>query len=93
VQIRLHAFAYPGWSSQTLALRVNGHTFGPVPVHDGWETLEFATGAEAWRSGVNRLQLEFGATHTPAQVGLGADPRPLSAAVDQIRIAAISAAR
>ena len=93
VQVRLHAFAYPGWSPQTLTLRVDGHTFGPVAVHDTWETLEFATGAEAWRSGVNRLQLEFGATHSPAQVGLGADPRPLAAAVDQVRIAAISAAR
>lgn len=86
VQVRAHAFNYPGSPEQTLSLSVNGHTFGPISVRKDWETLEFATGTDAWRSGVNRLQLEFGAARTPAEVGLGGDPRPLAAAVDYIRV-------
>jgi hypothetical protein len=88
VQVRLHAFTYPGWTTQTLALAVNGRTFGPVPVPETWETLEFETGADAWRSGVNRLQLDFAGARTPAEVGLGGDTRPLAAAVDYVRILA-----
>jgi hypothetical protein len=93
VQVRLHAFGYPGSAGQTLAISVNGHTFGPVPVHDTWETAEFATGEDVWRSGVNRLRLEFGSTHTPAEVGAGADARPLAAAIDYVRVSATGAGR
>ncbi len=93
VQVRLRAFAYPGWTSQTLVVRVNGRMFGPVPVHENWETLEFATGPGDWRAGVNRLRLEFGATHTPAEVGAGTDSRLLAAAVDQVRVVVTSAGR
>ena len=93
VQVRLHAFGYPGSTGQTLMLHLNGHTFGPSAVHDSWETVEFATGADVWRSGVNRLQLDFSSTHTPAEVGLGADARPLAAAVDYVRVAVSAAGR
>lgn len=86
VQVRLHAFTYPGWTSQTLTLTINGRTFGPVAVHEQWETLEFATEAAVWRAGVNRLRLDFGDARTPAQVGLGGDARPLAAAVDYVRV-------
>jgi hypothetical protein len=93
VQVRLHAFGYPGSTGQTLTLHLNGHTFGPSAVHDSWDTVEFATGADVWRSGVNRLRLDFGSTHTPAEVGLGADTRPLAAAVDYVRVAVTEAGR
>ena len=88
VQVRLHAFTYPGSTTQTLALTINGRTFGPVPVHDTWETLEFETGIDAWRTGVNRLRLDFAGARTPAEVGLGGDARSLAAAVDYVRIQA-----
>ena len=84
---------YPGSTGQTLTLHLNGHTFGPSAVHDSWETVEFATGADVWRSGVNRLRLDFSSTHTPAEVGLGADARPLAAAVDYVRVAVSEAGR
>ena len=71
VQVRLQAFTYPGATPQTLALTVNGRTFGPVPVPDRWETLEFATGIDAWRGRVNRLQLEFGARAHAGGSGTG----------------------
>jgi hypothetical protein len=86
VQVRLQAFNYPGATPQTLAIVVNGRTFGPVPVPARWETLEFATGMDAWRGRVNRLQLEFARVHAPAQVGLSTDARPLAAAVDYVRV-------
>jgi hypothetical protein len=86
LQLRLHALTYPGWTTQSVTLRVNGHSFGPVPVHGSWETLEFATEPDAWRSGVNRLRLEFASVRTPAEVGLGGDARQLAAAVDYVRV-------
>jgi hypothetical protein len=86
LQVRLHSFGYPNAPPQTLTAHVNGHAFGPVPVHDGWETLEFAAGREAWRSGVNRLRLEFAWAHSPAEVGVGGDSRPLAAAIDYVRV-------
>jgi hypothetical protein len=86
VQIRLQAFNYPGAAPQTLALSVNGRTFGPVPVSEQWQTLEFATEADAWRGRVNRLQLTFGRVRTPAEVGVGRDARALAAAVDYLRV-------
>jgi hypothetical protein len=86
VQVRVRAFTYPGATPQTMAFTVNGRTFGPVPVPDRWETLEFATGIDAWRGRINRLQLDFGRVRTPAEVGLGGDTRPLAAAVDYVRV-------
>jgi hypothetical protein len=88
VQIRLHAFGFPNAPGQTLTVNVNAHTYGPVPLHDSWETLEFATNADAWRGGVNRMQLQFAWNRTPAEVGLGGDTRPLAAAVDYVRVLA-----
>jgi hypothetical protein len=65
---------------------INSRTYGPVAVPESWETLEFATTEDAWRSGVNRLQLDFASVRTPAEVGLGGDRRPLAAAVDYVRV-------
>jgi hypothetical protein len=86
VQIRLQAFNYAGATPQTLAITINGRTFGPVPVPDRWETLEFATGIDAWRGRVNRVQLDFARVRSPAELGLSGDTRPLAAAVDYIRV-------
>jgi hypothetical protein len=86
VQVRVHSFGFPNAPKQTLTLAVNGRAFGPVQVHEGWETLEFATDRDAWRSGVNRLRLEFAWARTPSEVGLGGDTRPLAAAVDYVRV-------
>ena len=86
VQVRLHAFKYPGWAGQALTVVVNDRRYGPVPVAEDWQTVEFATGEEAWRGGVNHVALEFATTRTPAEVGLGGDLRPLAAAVDYVRV-------
>jgi hypothetical protein len=86
VQVRVHAFKYAGWTGQTLTLRINEATYGPLPVAEGWETLQFATAKESWRPGVNRVALEFGSARSPADVGMGGDTRPLAAAVDYVRV-------
>ncbi len=86
LQIRLHAFTYPGWAGQSLTVAVNGHPLPPVDVPESWTTIEMAVPQELWRSGVNRIALTFGAARTPAEVGLGGDTRPLAAAVDYIRV-------
>jgi hypothetical protein len=87
LQIRLHAFGYPGAAPQTLTVTVNGRALPSRPVGPGWETLEIDTTEDVWRSGVNRIRLDFAWTSRPVDVGLGGDPRPLSAAVDYIRVA------
>jgi hypothetical protein len=86
VQVRLQAFNYPDSTPQTLALTVNGRTFGPAPVPARWETLEFATDSASWRGGVNRLRLDFARARSPAEVGVSGDARPLAAAVDYVRV-------
>lgn len=87
VQVRLHAFGFPGAPEQSLVLAVNGHLHGPVPVQPGWHTAELDVDEGAWRSGLNRVELRFGWARQPAEAGLGNDTRPLSAAVDYVRVA------
>ena len=86
MQIRLHAFGYRGAPQQTLTVGANGHPCAPVPVGPEWQTAECTLDAAAWRSGVNRVQLTFGYSARPMDVGLGSDPRELAAAVDWIRV-------
>lgn len=87
VQIRLHAFGYPGAAAQTLTVMVNGHPHGPLPVPPSWHTAELLAGRDAWRAGVNRVSLDFAWERRPVEVGLGGDARPLAAAVDYMRVA------
>jgi hypothetical protein len=87
VQVRLHAFGFPGAPAQSLTLVVNGREHGPAAVGPGWETAEFDVPEDTWRAGVNRLVLRFAWQNQPSQVGLGGDARQLAAAVDYIRVA------
>lgn len=87
VQLRLHAFAYPGATEQTVTVTINGHSYGPVPVGNLWQTVEFATAENSWRSGVNRVRLDFAWARRPVDVGVGGDARVLAAAIDYLRIA------
>lgn len=87
VQVRLHAFGFPGAPPQALRLFVNGREHGPVPVDPGWHSAEITVDRAAWRAGVNRMRLEFAWSTRPADVGLGGDSRPLAAAVDFVRVA------
>jgi hypothetical protein len=93
VQLRLHAFAYPNSPQQTLMISVNGRSCQPggastppgvVPAD--WQTLECTLDRDAWRAGVNELVLQFGYARRPMDVGMGADPRPIAAAIDWIRV-------
>ena len=89
VQVRLHAFAYPNAPPQTLTVVANGHPCPSVAVPGDWQTLECTLDAASWRSGVNALALRFGYAQRPMDVlpgGAGGDPRPLSAAIDWIRV-------
>jgi hypothetical protein len=100
LQVRLHAFAYPGAPQQTVTVSTNGHSCQPslagaapgaVPI--GWQTLECTLDRDAWRAGVNTLQLQFWYEQRPIDVGMGGDSRPLAAAIDWIRLAAPPADR
>jgi hypothetical protein len=94
VQVRLHAFAYPGAPPQTVTISANGvpvdasasHACALVPVPADWQTVECTVDASSWRSGVNHVLLAFAYAARPIDVGLGDDQRRLSAAVDWVRV-------
>lgn len=88
VQVRLHAFAYPGSPAQSMVVSVNGRPCAPLAVPAGWTTVECSLDAPVWRRGLNRLAFEFGYVRRPVDVGLGGDTRLLSAAVDWVRVLA-----
>ncbi|MGH9372231.1 MAG: hypothetical protein ACRD15_11930, partial [Vicinamibacterales bacterium] len=86
VQVRLHAFAFPGSPEQSMRFVVNGHEHGPAPVSPGWHIVDLDVPEDEWRRGVNRVVLRFAWEDQPAKVGLGGDTRALAAAVDYIRV-------
>jgi hypothetical protein len=87
MQVRLHAFAYPGAPPQTLAIVANGRACSIVPVTPEWQTIECTLDRTAWRSGVNEVELRFAYAQRPLDVGAGGDVRPLAAAIDWVRVA------
>jgi hypothetical protein len=86
VQVRLHAFAYPGSPPQTLTLSANGTACSPLAVTPDWQTVECTLDRASWRGGVNELELRFAYAQRPIDVGAGGDVRPLAAAVDWVRV-------
>jgi Dolichyl-phosphate-mannose-protein mannosyltransferase len=86
VEIRLHAFGYPGAPPQTLVVAANGHACTPLPIGFAWQTVECLLDARAWRSGLNHLSLTFAWARSPAEVGLGGDSRILAAAIDSVNV-------
>jgi hypothetical protein len=85
VRVRLLPYDYPEAPPQRLFVAVNGRQLAPVTLATGWQELDVAVPAEAWRSGVNRLVLRFDRQTRPSDVD-GTDARPLAAAVDWIGI-------
>ena len=86
VQLRVHAFGYAGSLPQYMTVSINGQPYGAVAVGTEWQVIELATAEQSWRSGVNRLRLDFGWARRPADVGAGADGRALAAAIDYVRV-------
>ncbi|HET7698163.1 MAG TPA: hypothetical protein VFK57_20780 [Vicinamibacterales bacterium] len=96
LQIRAHAFAYPGAPPQTLSVQVNGSPGGScdaLAVPPGWQIVECALPEAVLRSGVNLVELRFGYTQRPMDVGAGGDARPLAAAVDWVRVSVADTGR
>jgi hypothetical protein len=87
VQVRLHAFGFPGAPPQTLTIATPSQACGPMAVGESWQTVECVLDRGAWRTGVNVLTLQFAWSHKPADVGAGGDQRNLAAAIDYVRVA------
>ena len=67
---------------QQMRVSLNGHAVGtPVTLEPGWQVVSFPVPANRWTYGFNLLTMEFSRT-VPEP---GTD-RPLSAAIDRIRI-------
>ncbi len=86
VQLRLRAFSFGGAPVQRVTLDTGLETFGPFSVGEEWQVVSIATGASAWRAGVNHVRLRFARATRPVDVGAGGDTRALAAAVDFLRV-------
>jgi hypothetical protein len=91
IDVRLHAFAFPGAPPQILTIDVNGTRCSPVVVGGEWQIAQCVLESSAWRSGVNAVVLEFSRADRPADVGIGGDTRALAAAVDYLRVTVVPA--
>jgi hypothetical protein len=87
LQVRLHAFGFPGAAAQTVTMSVNGRALDPVAIGPDWQVVQIETEAAIWRAGVNRVRFDFAWWARPMDVDLGPDPRELAAAIDYVRIA------
>jgi len=86
VELRLRPFRVPTQPDVAVTVRINGAAFGPYPTTDGWQTLEFLTPRDVWRSGLNAVVIESSSEQSPqAALGVG-DARMLSLAIDFLRI-------
>jgi hypothetical protein len=86
IDVRLHAFNFPGAAPQNLMIRANRARCAPLTVGGDWQTAQCVLDRSAWRPGVNRIVLAFSRADRPMDVGMGPDGRALSAAVDYIRV-------
>ncbi|GIW05313.1 MAG: hypothetical protein KatS3mg060_0118 [Dehalococcoidia bacterium] len=86
IRIRLTPFVYEGMPGQRLRLWLNGRDLGEHPLAAGWDEVAFDASADIWRSGANRLTLEFASTESPSRVLGSPDRRSLAAAVDWLEI-------
>ena len=72
VRLRVHPFAYPGSSQQTVALLANGAQAGAAqPLTDGWQEITWQVRGSALVDGLNRLDLVWGYAAAPRTVTPG----------------------
>jgi hypothetical protein len=86
LQLRLRPFTDPLAPRQQLRVKINNVVHGPIAVADGWQIVQLRTERSEWRSGVNRVSLQFSRGTRPMAPGAGGDARTLSAAIDYLRI-------
>ena len=66
VTVDVRPFAYPGSSTQTATLRVNGVEAGVRELGADWQTVQWSVSGAALVDGLNRLELTWGYTGPPA---------------------------
>jgi hypothetical protein len=88
LSMQIAPFAYPGASSQTLTLTLNGQSMGIVlSLREGWQVVEATLPESALRQGLNTLTLRFDHAIAPSDVLPDIpDDRLLAAAVDWVEV-------
>ncbi len=84
VLVRVMPLDVPGAEPQSLTLVVNGVSHTEAKLVPGWQTVEVATPASEWRSGVSDVAFVFRRAIRPSDTSGSRDSRLLSAAVDWI---------
>jgi hypothetical protein len=92
VRIRVRPFGFTDADPQTLTLVVNSVSHTAMPLVSGWQTVEVATPASEWQSGVSDVALVFRRAIRPSDMSGSRDSRPLAAAVDWIALRGASPA-
>jgi hypothetical protein len=88
LQLRLYPFVGPaGPACQTVAVEVNAAPVATIRLDRGWRWYEAPVPAGALIPGDNAVRLRFARATRPRDAGLGDDPRPLRAALSELRLA------
>ncbi len=86
IRIRLQPFMFPAFAGQSVDLQLGSQRCGRQMIVPGWQWLEWNVPANLLGGGPTTASLIFDHTTRPVDVGAGADPRPLSAAIDVIEL-------
>jgi hypothetical protein len=75
-------------SVQQMSAVLNGALVGTVMLPRGWNQISLTAPAQAWRIGVNELELFLSSSESPGETGLNDDRRRLSVAIDRVTVRA-----
>jgi hypothetical protein len=72
-------------SAQLMSALLNGMSVGTVVLAPGWNQISLAAPAQAWRIGVNELELFLASGGSAADAGANSNPQ-LSVAIDRVTV-------
>jgi hypothetical protein len=81
-----------GASAQRVSAVLNGRLAGDATLNPGWNAVAFDVPADAWRIGVNELELSLPSSVSPADAGVNTDRRSLSVAIDRVAVRPVTSA-
>jgi len=73
-------------SAQQMSALLNGAPIGTVVLAPGWNQISLAAPAQAWRIGVNELELFLSSSVSPNDAGANSDRRQSSVAIDRVTV-------
>ncbi len=85
LSIRMHGWRPEGWAAPEVRVSVNDHYLGSAAAGNTWQEYLFWVPPQAADGGTLRVTLQTD-PFSPAESGLGSDPRMLGVAVTRVRL-------